>query len=314
MAEFDPKAYWEQRLRKESGLSGVGYLALGGPFNTWMYRVRRRVFRRLVRFLDLDLGRAEILDIGSGTGFYIDRWRALRASVICGADLTPVAVERLQGRYPDLEFRQLDVSAEIPEDWRGRFDVVSIFDVLFHIVDDARYAQALRNLAALLKPGGWLVLSENSLRGRTERAPHVVSRSEAEITSLLTASGFRIVKQGPMFVLMNYPVDTRGRFLKSLWSTLTLPLRANRLLGVVTGSILGAILYPIELVLTAVVKPGPSTKFAVCRKDDGVSGPRPFPSSGVLFRPTRDRDAGRTTRRSPTVRPFQHPVEMSPET
>ena len=43
-------------------------------------------------------------------------------------------------------------------------------DVLFHIVDDEGYARAIRNLAALLAPGGLLVLTENFLTG-TPAAP-----------------------------------------------------------------------------------------------------------------------------------------------
>ncbi len=54
-------------------------------------------------------------------------------------------------------------------------------DVLFHIVDDEGYARAIRNLAALLAPGGLLVLTENFLHRDTGRARHEVDRSLEEI-------------------------------------------------------------------------------------------------------------------------------------
>lgn len=71
--------FWENRLEDDWTESGVGYRALGRPFNTWMYRVREEVFLR-------EVGRlgprgARVLDAGSGTGFYVDLWEIGRAHV-----------------------------------------------------------------------------------------------------------------------------------------------------------------------------------------------------------------------------------------
>jgi hypothetical protein len=68
--EFDPLEYWEDRHGKSSGLAGVGYLGLKG-YNEWMYRVRRHVFRRALRPYAARLRGARVLDVGSGTGFYL---------------------------------------------------------------------------------------------------------------------------------------------------------------------------------------------------------------------------------------------------
>jgi hypothetical protein len=46
---FDPKRYWEEMHGSKRGITAVGYSALGTGFNTWMYRVRRRVLRRALR-------------------------------------------------------------------------------------------------------------------------------------------------------------------------------------------------------------------------------------------------------------------------
>ena len=166
-------------------------------------------------------------------------------------------------------FHQLDISSADLPPGLGPFDLISAFDVLFHITDDLRYAQALRNIAALLRPGGWFVFSENFLHGDTIRAPHVVSRSRAEIEALLDRAGLQLVRRGPMFVLMNYPVDTDGPIPRALWNTLVLPVRVHRGLGVVTGFLLGGALYPLELGLTAWIREGPSTEYAICRKIGG---------------------------------------------
>jgi SAM-dependent methyltransferase len=276
-ASFNPAEYWEGRLRRDFSLCGVGYVGLGQPYNDWLYRVRKRVFRRIVSLIDVDFPRAEVLDIGSGTGFYIERWKEAGVRRVTGVDLTQVAVEALRRRFPEDTFVQADIAragltgsppgAPDRDQLRpGSYDVISAFDILFHIVDDRGYERAIGNIASLLRPGGWFVFSENFLRGPAVRAPHVVSRSQGEITDLLEAHGLHLHRRGPMFVLMNYPVDTASGLPRALWSALTLPLRVNRRLGQVTGFLLGAALYPFELLLTAGLREGPSTEFALCRK------------------------------------------------
>jgi len=138
------------------------------------------------------------------------------------------------------------------------------------IVDDARYRKAVENAAALLKPGGLFIFTDSFLHGPTYRVTHAAARSDAEIRKAVEAAGLRIERQGPVFVLMNHPGDTRGRFWSALWIWLTLPVRLNRRLGTVTGFLLGALLYPLEVVLTTVKSEGPSTEYAVCRKIAGV--------------------------------------------
>jgi hypothetical protein len=77
---FDNREYWEDRLRRHYSLAGVGYLRLGRRFNEWMYRVRGAVFDRMLDDLAGKAGRgarwsgANVLDVGSGTGFYVERW------------------------------------------------------------------------------------------------------------------------------------------------------------------------------------------------------------------------------------------------
>ena len=94
MIHFDAKDYWEQRLLQAFDLDGVGRRNCGLPFNKWTYRARRSVFLRIVRSVDVEFSSAACLDIGAGTGFYIDCWRELGVRSVAGIDLTDVAVYR----------------------------------------------------------------------------------------------------------------------------------------------------------------------------------------------------------------------------
>jgi SAM-dependent methyltransferase len=230
-----------------------------------MYRVRGEVFDRVVKGLGIgdQVRGGEVLDVGAGTGFYVDRWLRLGARVT-GLDLTDVAVQELSKCFPSAQFVRADIGQpleQIPLVHAG-FDAVSAFDVLFHIVDDSQYARAFENIATLLKPGGWFLWSDNFLRHPTERVSHQVSRTLAESTRCVDAAGFEIVDRVPMFVLMNYPADTTSRLARYAWTAMVAPAA----LGEALGWALGAALYPIERTLVRRMKESPSTELMLCRK------------------------------------------------
>jgi SAM-dependent methyltransferase len=260
--DFDPKRYWEERLEGTFSLGGVGWIGLGEGFNRWMYRVRRRVFLRTVRRAAGDLAGQRVLDVGVGTGFYVERWHELGVADLTGIDLTDVAVRGLSERYPEHRFVQADITSSTGDLEPQSFDAVSIMDVLFHVVDDDHYERAIANLHSLLRPGAVLVFSENLLQGDWHRTEHQVSRDAAWILGLLDRSGFEVLTTRPLFVLMNTPVDSHNRLLKGWWWLLmNLMARAPWI-----GGALGAAIYPAESALTAILRKGPTTKIVAARK------------------------------------------------
>ena len=73
-----------------------------------------------------------------------------------GVDIAEVAIEKLSRMYPEYTFYRMDIGNRVHELEKATFDVVSAMDVLFHIVDDNKYENALRNIYGLLRPGGTL--------------------------------------------------------------------------------------------------------------------------------------------------------------
>ena len=255
--------WWDRRHAELPAYVAVGCDGVGGPFNAWMYRVRRRVFRRVVRPLLPDPGAAAVLDVGSGFGFYVERWRELGVCDVTASDAAPAALAQLRRRHPDVPAVALDVTVP-SRDLAGRtFDAISAFDVLFHIVDDAAYGRAIAHLASLLRPGGLLVLSENFRRDVAQSvSPTQVDRTEEEIVGRLRAAGLEPVARHPMFWLMNEPQNAPSALHALWWRGLSGALRARPALGAVAGPIL----YPLELALVRRSAPGPSTDLMVCRR------------------------------------------------
>lgn len=252
--------FWNQRLAEDWSESGVGYRALGRPFNSWMYRVRRQVFMREASALSPGL-QTSVLDVGSGTGLYLDWWRAAGAGQVTGSDLTPAAVEKLRTHHAPVLIEQLDITAGHGPFPPGSFDIVSCMDVLFHITDDELYRRALANIATLLRPGGRFIFTENFLNRPADRTEHQVNRTREWITRALADQGLRLTRRIPMLVLMNAQVDA-PRWWRKGWGGM---LRAVTL-HPASGWVAGAGLYPLERVLTRTRTESPTTELAVAER------------------------------------------------
>ena len=259
--DFDAQSFWEKRLKRDFSLHGVGYIGLGKGLNFWMYRIRRVVFKNMVKSLSLDLENAAVFDMGAGTGFYVKIWKELRVRKLKGCDLTQEATSNLKQLFPEYEFVQMNVS-DIPDDEHHSYDIISCMDVLFHVVEDKKLLDALMGIYQSLRPGGYFIFSDNFLSKEIFSHKHIKSRSLNFYKACLEELGFKIERRRAMFYLLNNPIDSDSKFLKMTWHILSsLVSRYNFL-----GYLIGAILYPVELILTSRYQGGPSTEIMLCRK------------------------------------------------
>jgi SAM-dependent methyltransferase len=263
MTSFDPQTYWDERHTRRYGPESVGYAGLGVPYNVWMYRVRARVVERQLRKAGIDLSTRDVLDIGSGTGFYVRLWSRLGAKTVTGSDFSPFAVRALREQFPDKRFFELDVTTTTLPAALGQFDVVSAFDILYHIVNDDAYRRAISNIRSLVRAGGYFILSENFMSRDRETGVHPVCRNRSEITGLLAESGFEAIARAPVFVLMNRPLKSSNALLSAMWRFIIRVTKMNH--RPYLGDWLGAALYPLDLACSRFMSTGPSTEMMICR-------------------------------------------------
>lgn len=258
------RTYWDERLRWHWGPEGASSVVYGRRFALWRYRVRGRVFRRLVRRLAVQLEEMAVLDVGCGTGFYLEQWRSLGVGSLAGLDISDWAVAQMGRAYPNGKFYRADIGALVSPLPAEAFDAVSAIDVLVHIVDDAAYLHALRNLHHTLRAGGCLLYSDSFFHGADKQfEDYWKGRSLSAVTAAMESCGFEIVCRIPLSVLMSAPTDTRQRSLNErLWETVMIPVRRREWIGF----FLGALLYPIELLLVSALKESPAIEIMVCRK------------------------------------------------
>lgn len=261
MAQFNPQAYWENRLEKSFNLHGVGDIGLGINYNNCLYKIRKYAFHKLMNSLKINFSEKKIMDIGSGTGFYIERWSELNVKSIHGTDITTVVVKNLSAKFSKATFSQLDIGEE-NNNIKPTYDFISAFDVLFHIVDDQRFEQAISNIHGLLNKDGYFVISDNFVHGETKRLEHQVSRSFEYMTNTIENTGFKLVKTIPMFVLMNDPVDSKNRYVKKLFWIITKYVSKSESMG----KFIGSFLMPIEKMLISIKNESPSTEIKLYKK------------------------------------------------
>ncbi|OQP66896.1 hypothetical protein A3860_00565 [Niastella vici] len=257
---FDARKYWDERLSNQYDLVGVGDISLGMNYNKWSYKVTRKILFRLFRKYSSMFQNNKVLDIGPGTGFVVNIWKSLGKD-LTGIDISATAVKNLKVQYPEYSFLEFDIGSSkvnLPE---NTFSCCSAASVLYHIVDDKALDIALSNIHRLLKKDGIFIFSDNFIREGQYNITHQRCRTLQEYKDALHRNGFEILDRLPNYVLMNDPVDAQTKFYPRLWHLLTRLSAKSKLLN----AILWPAVYPIELLLTSVLKESPAQEFMICK-------------------------------------------------
>jgi SAM-dependent methyltransferase len=261
-----PEQYWEERLGRDFSLGGVGHVGLGRAFNEWAYRARRVAVRRTLLRHGIRANRSEVLEVGFGTGYFVELWLELGAQSVVGLDITHRAVEALSARFPRQRFFRQDIAAsDCPR--FGAFDIVTAFDVLFHLLDEAAFQRAIANLCRQLKPGGYLLVTDIFSSSSALKGPTQHSRPLPVYRELLGAQDVRVALVRPIFFTMSSPVDVSGprarQACRAFWRGLSLVLEK----APVVGHLLGPLCYLVDSMLQRTPLRGPSVKLLVARAD-----------------------------------------------
>ena len=130
-----------------------------------------------------------ILDCGCGTGSNLEMLRPFGAAV--GFDLTSIGVAFAHQHGHRVAQASID---SIPFA-SGRFDLATSFDVFQCLPEDVEHS-AIREMARVLKPGGWLLLhvaALEMLHGRHSVLSQEVRRyTPSRLRSIVEGGGFRI--------------------------------------------------------------------------------------------------------------------------
>jgi SAM-dependent methyltransferase len=205
-ASFDPSQFWRDRLGGDVDLNSVGHRSLGTAYNAHIYQRRQEVLTDTLQELSIQPGVSRVLEAGCGSGYWVDFWHRRGVAQLVGLDLSEQRIRDLSRRFPSYDFITADLTASespLPDE---RFDIITAFDVFYHIVDDQKLERALNHLASLLSADGTLWVFDQLLSHDYALQPHVKFRARSRFTAMLQAADLRISAERPLFGLLAPPV------------------------------------------------------------------------------------------------------------
>ena len=175
------------------------------------------IYERLIADHRLRVDGGRVLDVGCGCGRWI-RFLLERhvPRELLGIDFAASSVQLLEQwagtTAPpagcELSFATADITdPDLPD--LGRFDLINVGNVLFHIPETEKFATALTNLARLTAPDGRIVTTEYLPR-RTVRTDWMMVRDRYAFEAACTDAGLRIADIRASCFFANDPMGLDG--------------------------------------------------------------------------------------------------------
>jgi 2-polyprenyl-3-methyl-5-hydroxy-6-metoxy-1,4-benzoquinol methylase len=183
----DTIQYWIDRHQRLSDkLASVGDIRRTEDENTTLYAWKKREVFDVLRALGLtDLKNTSLLDAGCGNGVVSELFWVLGADV-SGVDVSDDPLRQATLRVPLGTFHRSPLTSL---ELQREYDIVFCADVLYHVVDNTAWEQALERLARHTSPGGYLYILEHLRPHEESPASHVHHRTLQVYQQALGAMG-----------------------------------------------------------------------------------------------------------------------------
>ncbi|HLO70489.1 MAG TPA: class I SAM-dependent methyltransferase [Flavipsychrobacter sp.] len=256
---FSPSEYWNNRLKDNFTLVGVGDISMGMAYNKYSYNITflglRRIFNKYCKNK-----KASVLDIGTGVGFIYNSWKRCGYADVDGSDISSFAVEQLKQKFKTNNFYELDISLSTNVLQGKKYNYVTCVSVLYHIVDDEKWRAALKNIRSLMSEGGIFIFTEG-FPEHQQTITHQVLRTRDQYKKALLSAGFDLIESKANYILMSDPAGTKSKFYKYWWYGSSLISRKFPKLAYLWW----AAVFPVERAMTKFKKTTPGQEFWICK-------------------------------------------------
>jgi 2-polyprenyl-3-methyl-5-hydroxy-6-metoxy-1,4-benzoquinol methylase len=201
--DYDACEYWEGRFSSGFDLTKVGYLGFNESYIKMLYKAKIIVLKKFLAANEIEIKNKTVCDVGCGTGYYVSFYSNEGAKHITGIDITQTSINYLKSQYPKYDFFRGDISSqEILFSINDKFDIVNVFDVLYHIVNDTKFEQAIQNICELTKQNGFIFFTD-VMKSDVRTAQHVKRRSQQTYETLFKSNGAQLIRVLPLHFLLN---------------------------------------------------------------------------------------------------------------
>lgn len=178
--------------------------------SSFWVRSRNRLLKGIIRKYSAQLVAPRFLEIGCGTGSFIE---ALASEVnlrITGSEIYIKGLHYAKRRQPKAEFIQYDAQQGVLPD---KFDIIAAFDVIEHIDDDVA---TIANIYDMLTDGGYFIVTVPQHKFLWSKLDQIVKHkrrySRRELLDKLERQGFTVVRR-TSFVCVLFPLMAVVRLL-----------------------------------------------------------------------------------------------------
>jgi len=202
---------------------------------------RNRLLKYLVHRHLSSKGKTKLLEIGCGTGGFIQQIVGTEGLDITGSEIYTQGLVYAKQKLPEVNFVQFDVTSGTMDE---TYDIILAFDVIEHIADDAA---ALSNISRMLREGATLIVTVPQYMFLWSSLDDIVRHkrrySKAELLEKLRRHGFDIV-YCTSYVFFLFPLMLISRLIdrrrdqsqtdeQALEKRVTFPKALNWVLGLV---------------------------------------------------------------------------------
>ena len=190
------RGYWNNRYSAAELTRASGTFVHSENANRWFYRTKVRRIREILGDAGVSLAGADVLDVACGTGAFVALWLEMGAARVVGLDISDKAVEMCAARFADsgkCQFHQLNLSSNPPDLDPGRFDFICIFEAIFLLTEQEPFLTGVRNLCSWIKPGGWLLISDQFPEKTVLRHERLTYHARSLYEGVFKDHGVRII-------------------------------------------------------------------------------------------------------------------------
>ena len=212
MKKLDDKLYWRKRHAASKDLQASGVKSVSSKSNHYIYKMLAEQYKKLLEAIDLKNCKT-VIDCGFGNGYFLDFFSEHYPGLeVYGVDISAAA----KSKAKSAQNKRLFVADLTNLQLKRQFDIVHCFDVLYHILAEADYEKAIKNLCKISNK--YVILHERFLRkSPLISSAHVQLRSADKTNKLLNDNGFFLYEEIPThFLAMRLPIYRLNKFIPNL--------------------------------------------------------------------------------------------------